>query len=62
MWAGVAATYRDQNGQPLRVCPHWAKEWQGITVGDAQVPLELHLRDVVYKDAIPLFVAQSEWW
>lgn len=45
----------DADGRPLNTRPHWAKQWQGLTVrGQA---MEDYLRDVAYAERIPEFGA-----
>jgi len=48
------AEYKDRNGQYLNIRPHWAKEWQDLTVRG--VPVTTYLKDA-YKDRIPEFKA-----
>ncbi|KAJ7203895.1 hypothetical protein GGX14DRAFT_648172 [Mycena pura] len=67
-WAGFAQKIADKwmalqdgNGTALNVRPHWAKEWDGLTMGPEVKGLERldarkFLKDVVYRDAIPEFV------
>ncbi|KAB5590260.1 Substrate-binding domain cholesterol oxidase [Ceratobasidium theobromae] len=46
-------SYTDSNGTLLNSRPHWAKEWQGLTVRDQ--PVEEYLKHTAYKEAIPEF-------
>ncbi|KAH6666590.1 hypothetical protein B0J14DRAFT_603935 [Halenospora varia] len=43
------------NGKPLNIRPHWAKEWEGITLRG--LPAREYLKEVAYKDAIVEFKA-----
>lgn len=45
--------YTDAQGRPLNLRPHWAKQWQGLTLRGQ--PIETHLREVAYADAWPAF-------
>ncbi|GME42994.1 putative FAD-binding type 2 protein [Neofusicoccum parvum] len=63
-WAGFAQkvvdrwmALRDASGARLNVRPHWAKEWEGLRLGEERLPARRFLREVAYKDAIPEFVA-----
>lgn len=47
-WCGLA-------GGTLNVRPHWAKQWQGLTLGGR--PAIEYLREVAYRDRIPEFRA-----
>jgi hypothetical protein len=49
--ANLWTSYKDPFGQPLNVRPHWAKEWQGITLHDR--PAISYLRERAYADSIP---------
>jgi hypothetical protein len=53
-WTG----YRDHEGNLLNARPHWAKQWQGLTVHGQ--PIETYLKETAYKDAIPQFRAVLE--
>ncbi len=53
--ANLWTSYQDPFGQQLNVRPHWAKEWQGITLH--QRPAIGYLRDHAYADSIPRFRA-----
>ncbi|KAG9242396.1 hypothetical protein BJ878DRAFT_173318 [Calycina marina] len=46
-------SYVDEHGEPLNVRPHWAKEWESINMRGR--PAREYLREVAYKDKIPLF-------
>ena len=46
-------SYRDNHGILLNVRPHWAKEWEDISMRG--MPAREFLREVAYKDAIPEF-------
>ena len=48
-------SYTDPAGQPLNVRPHWAKQWQQVTIGDQ--PAVDYLRDTAYAARIPEFRA-----
>jgi hypothetical protein len=50
-WLAIA----DGNGELLNTRPHWAKEWQGLTVRDR--PITDYMRDTAYRDRIPEFRA-----
>lgn len=51
-------SYTGQDGQALNVRPHWAKQWQGLTMHGR--PIEDHLREVAYVDRFPQFRSQLE--
>ena len=51
-------SYRDTEGNLLNARPHWAKEWEGLTVHSE--PVKNHLRDVAYVDVIPEFKKRLE--
>jgi hypothetical protein len=51
--ANLWTSYKDPSSRPLNVRPHWAKEWQGITMHDR--PIVSYLRDHAYADSIPRF-------
>jgi hypothetical protein len=51
--ADLWTSYRDASGHRLNVRPHWAKEWQGITLHDR--PAISYLREHAYADSIPHF-------
>lgn len=46
-------SYKDANGQPLNVRPHWAKEWEGLTFRGQ--PATTYLRNVAYAGVLPQF-------
>ncbi len=48
-------SYTDSAGRPLNVRPHWAKQWQPVTIGGQ--PAVDYLRDTAYADRIPEFRA-----
>ena len=48
-------SYTDAQGKPLNARPHWAKEWQGLTMRGK--PIIEHLKHEAYKDQIPKFKA-----
>jgi hypothetical protein len=48
-------SYTDPAGQPLNVRPHWAKQWQQVTIG-GQAAVD-YLRDTAYAARIPEFRA-----
>ena len=48
-------SYTDAAGQPLNVRPHWAKQWQQVTIGGQ--PAVDYLRDTAYAARIPAFQA-----
>ncbi|CAE6497565.1 unnamed protein product [Rhizoctonia solani] len=56
--ADLWTSYVDSKGAPLNARPHWAKQWQGLTVRDQ--PIEQYLKQCAYKDAIPEFRAMLE--
>jgi hypothetical protein len=53
--ANLWMSYKGPDGRPLNVRPHWAKQWQGIKLGDR--PAISHLRDRAYAAQIPEFRA-----
>ena len=53
--ANLWTSYKDPFGQQLNVRPHWAKEWQGISLHDR--PAVSYLRERAYADSIPRFRA-----
>jgi hypothetical protein len=53
--ANLWMSYNDPDGRPLNVRPHWAKQWQGLTL--RRRPAIRHLRDRAYADRIPEFRA-----
>jgi hypothetical protein len=53
--ANLWMSYKDPDGRPLNVRPHWAKQWQGIKLRDR--PAISHLRDRAYAARIPEFRA-----
>lgn len=53
--ANLWMSYKDPDGRPLNVRPHWAKQWQGITY--RRRPAISHLRDRAYAARIPEFRA-----
>jgi len=48
-------SYTDAQGNPLNVRPHWAKEWQGLTMRGK--PIIQYLKQDAYPDQIPKFKA-----
>jgi hypothetical protein len=46
-------SYTDPAGRPLNVRPHWAKQWQEVTIGGR--PSVEYLRDSAYAARIPEF-------
>jgi len=48
-------SYTDPAGRPLNVRPHWAKQWQQVTIGGQ--PAADYLRDTAYAARIPEFRA-----
>lgn len=46
-------SYKDENGNYLNARPHWAKQWEGLTVRGK--PIHQYLRDHAYADVIPQF-------
>lgn len=56
--AHVWTSYTDSKGALLNSRPHWAKEWQGLTIRGQ--PVEQYLKHTAYKDAIPEFRATLE--
>jgi FAD/FMN-containing dehydrogenase len=48
--------YTEPGGARLNVRPHWAKEWQGLTLRG--LDMEQYLREVAYRDRIPEFEAR----
>eukprot|EP00172_Hildenbrandia_rubra_P000666 Plantae.Rhodophyta-Hildenbrandia_rubra.ctg13639.p1 GENE.Plantae.Rhodophyta-Hildenbrandia_rubra.ctg13639~~Plantae.Rhodophyta-Hildenbrandia_rubra.ctg13639.p1 ORF type:complete len:686 (-),score=132.30 Plantae.Rhodophyta-Hildenbrandia_rubra.ctg13639:535-2592(-) len=41
------------SGEPLKIRPHWAKEWEGLSVRG--MPVEEYLKTTAYAAEIPLF-------
>lgn len=48
-------SYEDGNGQKLNVRPHWAKEWEGLRMGEDRMDARQYLKTVSYREAIPTF-------
>ncbi|CCO36211.1 hypothetical protein BN14_10339 [Rhizoctonia solani AG-1 IB] len=48
------AQYKDSDGNLLNIRPHWAKQWQGLTIRGE--PAETYMKETAYKEAIPEFV------
>jgi hypothetical protein len=53
--ANLWMSYEDSHGKPLNVRPHWAKQWQGMTLRGR--PAVGYLRDRAYAARIPEFRA-----
>ena len=53
--ANLWTSYKDPSGRRLNVRPHWAKEWQGLTLH--RQPAASYLREHAYADSIPRFRA-----
>jgi hypothetical protein len=53
--ANLWLSYKDPDGRPLNVRPHWAKQWQGTTYRGR--PAISHLRSRAYAARIPEFRA-----
>ena len=53
--ADLWMSYEDPHGRPLNVRPHWAKQWQGLTLRDRRAVG--HLRKRAYAARIPEFRA-----
>jgi hypothetical protein len=53
--ATLWTSYKDPRGRRLNVRPHWAKQWQGITLHNR--PAIGYLRDRAYARSIPRFRA-----
>ena len=53
--ANLWMAYEDPHGRPLNVRPHWAKQWQGMTLRDR--PAVSYLRNRAYAARIPEFRA-----
>ncbi|KAH0605715.1 uncharacterized protein H6S33_004172 [Morchella sextelata] len=47
-------SYTTQDGALINTRPHWAKEWQGMTINGTD--WKQYLKDVSYKDEIPQFL------
>ncbi|KAL9019078.1 MAG: hypothetical protein Q9185_003620 [Variospora sp. 1 TL-2023] len=45
------------DGAKLNARPHWAKEWQGLKVGDKSMEQQ-HMKETAYKDEIVRFKEQ----
>jgi hypothetical protein len=58
-WARFLQTLADAwcalSGGTLNVRPHWAKQWEGLTLSGR--PVIEYLREVAYRDRIPEFRA-----
>lgn len=46
-------SYKDENGNFLNARPHWAKEWDGLTVHGK--PIKQYLREDAYSGVLPQF-------
>lgn len=46
-------SYTDENGALLNARPHWAKQWEGLTVRGK--PINAYLREEAYKEVLPVF-------
>jgi hypothetical protein len=53
--ANLWMSYKDPDGRPLNARPHWAKQWQGLTL--RRRPAIRYLRDRAYAERIPEFRA-----
>jgi hypothetical protein len=53
--ASLWTSYKDPFGRQLNVRPHWAKQWQGLTLHSR--PVVSYLREHAYADSIPRFRA-----
>ena len=53
IWMGY-----EHEGAKLNARPHWAKEWQTLTVNGE--PIAKYLKEYAYKDQIPLFKSELE--
>jgi hypothetical protein len=53
--ANLWTSYTDARGRPLNLRPHWAKQWQELTLRDR--PAVSYLRDGAYAARIPKFRA-----
>jgi FAD/FMN-containing dehydrogenase len=51
-------SYTDPDGRPLNTRPHWAKQWEGLTLRGR--PVIDHLRDQAYAARIPEFRAAMQ--
>ena len=51
--ADVWSTYTNSLGAPLNVRPHWAKQWQGLSLRGN--PIEDYLPTVAYQPRLPEF-------
>ncbi len=45
--------YTDFAGKPLNIRPHWAKQWEGLTI--ARKDIIDYIKEDAYKDQIPLY-------
>lgn len=45
--------YKDENGNTLKARPHWAKEYEGLTVHNQ--PITTYLKETAYRDAFAEF-------
>lgn len=48
-------SYEDENGKKLNVRPHWAKEWDGLRMGQDRIDARQYLKTVSYREEIPRF-------
>ena len=46
-------SYKDEKGNYLNVRPHWAKQWEGLTVRGKDI--KQYLKEDAYKEAFPAF-------
>lgn len=46
-------SYADAAGNLLPARPHWAKQWQGLSVRG--MPIEQYFQQIAYKDAFAMF-------
>jgi hypothetical protein len=57
--SNIWMAYKDNDNMLLNTRPHWAKDWEGLTLGEgiSKRDAREYLRTVSYKDAIPSFKA-----
>jgi hypothetical protein len=51
----VWTSFKDSLGNTLNARPHWAKQWQGLTIKGK--PVKQHLKDVAFVERIPEFTS-----
>ncbi len=52
------ASYTDYQGNPLNIRPHWATDWDGLTIqrpGESRKKMIHYLKEDAYKEVLPVF-------